>query len=80
MLNEKAFEEMGITKLNCEVLETNPSVIKLHKKFGFVEEGIRRKNIIKNNARVDVHLLGLLKDEWSKVKPRMQKVVERIMR
>ena len=58
------FFELNFDKLNCEVLEINPTVIKLHKKFGFKEEGIKRKNIIKNGVRLDVILLGILKDEW----------------
>jgi len=63
---EFAFNEVGIEKLNCTVLETNPIVIRLHKKFGFKEEGILRKNVKKGKNRVDVYLLGMLKEEWSK--------------
>ena len=36
------FQRVGLEKLNCEVIETNEAVVKLHKKFGFVEEGFRR--------------------------------------
>lgn len=72
------FDNFDIEKLNCEVLSTNPSVIKLHKKFGFTEEGIRRKNIIKDNKRIDVHLLGILKNEWYRVSPKFIKIIERL--
>jgi UDP-4-amino-4,6-dideoxy-N-acetyl-beta-L-altrosamine N-acetyltransferase len=72
------FDNLNIIKLNCEVLETNPSVITLHKKFGFTEEGIRRKNIIKNNNRVDVYLLGILKEEWNQMKNNFTKIIERL--
>lgn len=72
------FDNFNIEKLNCEVLEINPSVITLHKKFGFTEEGIRRKNIIKNNERVDVCLLGILKEEWNQIKNNFVKIIERL--
>ena len=77
-LIEMAFNEVGLEKLNCEVLEANIAVIRLHKRFGFVEEGIRRKNIIKNGCRINVHLLGLLKDEWLKIRPEIQRLIDRI--
>ena len=72
------FSNFEIEKLNCEVLEINPSVIKLHKKFGFTEEGIRRNNIIKDNSRIDVHLLGILKEEWNQIKTKFTKIIERL--
>jgi RimJ/RimL family protein N-acetyltransferase len=75
-----AFNEVGLEKLNCEVLDTNPAVVRLHKKFGFCEEGVRRANVIKAGRRVDVRLLGLLREEWSATKPTMQRVVARIGR
>lgn len=62
------FNQYDIEKLNCEVIETNPSVVKLHKKFGFIEEGFRRSNIIKNEKRIGVHFLGLTKEDWSENK------------
>lgn len=72
------FENFDIEKLNCEVLEINPAVIKLHKKFGFTEEGIRRKNIIKDKEKIDVHLLGILKEEWNQIKSKFTKIIERL--
>jgi UDP-4-amino-4,6-dideoxy-N-acetyl-beta-L-altrosamine N-acetyltransferase len=59
-----SFIELGLEKLNCEVIESNEPVIKLHKKFYFLEEGLRRSEVIKNHNRVGVILLGLLKEEW----------------
>lgn len=60
------FKELDLDKLNCEVIETNPSVIKLHKKFLFQEEGFKRSNIIKNDIRLGVCFLGITKEEWLK--------------
>lgn len=72
------FDEMKIEKLNCEVLEINQAVIKLHQKFGFVQEGIRRKNIIKNGNRIDVYLLGITKEEWKEKKNNFNKVITKL--
>ncbi|MFN3883358.1 MAG: UDP-4-amino-4,6-dideoxy-N-acetyl-beta-L-altrosamine N-acetyltransferase [Rhodocyclaceae bacterium] len=58
------FDVLGMEKLNCEVLEGNDAVVKLHKKFLFQEEGFRRSNIVKNGIRIGVHFLGLTKEDW----------------
>ncbi len=51
-------------KLNCEVIEGNDPVVKLHKRFLFQDEGFRRSNILKEGKRIGVHLLGLTKEDW----------------
>lgn len=61
---EYVFNKTMLEKLNCEVIETNQAVIKLHKKFNFIEEGFRNENIIKNGKRVGVFFLGLTKSAW----------------
>lgn len=75
------FEELGLEKLNCEVIETNDAVVKLHKKFGFVEEGFRRENILKNGRRIGVFFLGLTKSDWhncnSNVLDKYKKIIEK---
>jgi UDP-4-amino-4,6-dideoxy-N-acetyl-beta-L-altrosamine N-acetyltransferase len=63
-LIEYAFNIFNIEKLNCEVLEGNDAVVKLHKRFHFTDEGFRRENVVKDGSRVGVHLLGLTKSEW----------------
>ncbi|WP_419793113.1 UDP-4-amino-4,6-dideoxy-N-acetyl-beta-L-altrosamine N-acetyltransferase [Serratia fonticola] len=58
------FEFLDIEKLNCEVIEGNDAVVKMHKKFAFVDEGFRRENIIKSGKRLGVNFLGLTKNDW----------------
>lgn len=79
-LLDYAFNEAGLDKLNCEVLATNQPVIRLHEKFGFVREGVRRQNVIKNGERIDVVLLGILKDEWATAREKVLPVIERAQR
>lgn len=71
------FDRLGMKKLNCEVIETNTAVVSLHKKFGFIEEGLRRSNIIKNGARVGVYLLGLTESDWRQQRPNIKQQIGR---
>ncbi len=63
-LIDYAFDCLGLEKLNCEVIETNTTIVKMHKKFGFLSEGFRHSNIEKNGERIGVHFLGLTKQAW----------------
>ncbi|MGU7811283.1 UDP-4-amino-4,6-dideoxy-N-acetyl-beta-L-altrosamine N-acetyltransferase [Burkholderia sp. AW49-1] len=63
-LIEFAFNALQLRKLNCEVIETNDVVVRLHKKFHFAEEGLRRSNVEKNGQRIGVYLLGLTREDW----------------
>ncbi len=60
-----AFGGLGLFKLSSEVLATNPGVVKLHKRFGFREEGIFRAHRLREEGRVDVYRLALFKDDWA---------------
>lgn len=66
------FEELQLEKLNCEVIETNIAVVKLHKKFGFVVEGFRRDNILKGGRRIGVFFMGLTKADWNNCRAGLQ--------
>ena len=60
------FDQLALEKLNCEVIEGNDAVIRMHKQFGFEEEGFRhlQTNIQKDGVRIGVHFLGLQKTAW----------------
>lgn len=58
------FNRLEMEKLNCEVIETNAAVLRLHRKFGFVEEGFRRSQIEKDGRRLGMHQLGLTRSDW----------------
>lgn len=58
------FDILELEKLNCEVISGNDAVVKMHKKFLFSEEGLKKSNVIKSGFRTDVFLLGLQKNEW----------------
>jgi len=70
---EYAFNELQLHKLKCEVLEFNKTVIKLHKKFGFLVEGQHRDAFFDGNKYHDIFHLGILDKEWIDQKIIMQK-------
>ena len=75
------FNTLLLEKLNCEVIETNEAVVKMHKKFCFVEEGFRRENIEKEEGRIGVFFLGITKSDWlegkSSVREKYQPVLNK---
>jgi UDP-4-amino-4,6-dideoxy-N-acetyl-beta-L-altrosamine N-acetyltransferase len=65
---ERVFSEMGFRKLSCEVLASNPAVLAMHERFGFVREGCFREQIQKAEGPIDVHRLGILSREWDRAR------------
>lgn len=72
-----AFDVLGLHKLSCEVLDYNRPVIKLHQKFGFIEEGLFRDHHKVEDGFVSVHRLALMDSGWSE---KRQDLLERIKR
>jgi len=62
------FDELKLNKLCCEVLDFNQGVVRIHKSFGFVQEGLYRKHIFKGGEPHDVVCLGMLREEWEATK------------
>ena len=60
-----AFEELGLHKLSCEVFDFNMAVVQMHRKFGFVDEGVFKAHKWKSGAWHDVYRLAFLEDTWA---------------
>jgi len=61
------FEDMGIEKLEGQVRDNNQASMKIYEKIGFRKEGtLRRHGFGPGGKRIDIHVFGLLKDEWQK--------------
>lgn len=67
-LIEYVFNNMKFDKMKTKVLENNTVALKLYKKFGFRIEGKPKEKIERDNKKIDVYLMSLKKDEWKKVK------------
>jgi UDP-4-amino-4,6-dideoxy-N-acetyl-beta-L-altrosamine N-acetyltransferase len=62
------FYKLSLNKLCCEVLEDNDIVVKIHQKYGSKIEGKFMKHIFKNNKFHNVIRMGILREEWDKIK------------
>jgi UDP-4-amino-4,6-dideoxy-N-acetyl-beta-L-altrosamine N-acetyltransferase len=59
-----AFLTLNIRKLCCEVFSFNVGVIKLHEKFGFMQEGRFVNHYLKNNKYEDIVCLAKFGTNW----------------
>lgn len=64
-----AFNELKLHKLSCEVLEHNLAVVRLHKKFGFQQEGFFREHHLHEGQFCGVYRLAVLEKEWQTQRP-----------
>ena len=72
------FDELKLNKLCCEVLAFNELVVKIHQKYGSKIEGRLRKHIFKNGEFHDVIVMGILKEEWERIKEKFDFVKAKI--
>jgi RimJ/RimL family protein N-acetyltransferase len=59
-----AFLILKIRKLCCEVFTFNGGVIKLHEKFGFIQEGRFIEHYLKNGKYEDIVCLAKFGASW----------------
>lgn len=59
------FTMYGLNKISLEVLETNQRAINLYNKLGFVNEGVKREEVIKNGKWVNSIMMSILKKEFN---------------
>lgn len=62
------FEKYNLNKISLEVLSTNKKAFSLYKKLGFVVEGIKRQDVLKNNIWVDSIIMSLLRQDYENTK------------
>jgi UDP-4-amino-4,6-dideoxy-N-acetyl-beta-L-altrosamine N-acetyltransferase len=65
---DHVFAALHLHKLWCEVLLENETVWRLHESFGFVREALFRDHVFKAGRFQDVVGLGLLADDWARVR------------
>ena len=64
-LIDYAFNQMNLETLKCEVLENNPNVLRLHRKFFFCVERFEKMRVYKNNKWLGAFFLSLSKKVWT---------------
>lgn len=58
------FNKYELNKITLEVLHTNKIAINLYKSLGFVYEGTKRKEVLKNNTWIDSIIMSILRSEF----------------
>ncbi|MER2121798.1 MAG: UDP-4-amino-4,6-dideoxy-N-acetyl-beta-L-altrosamine N-acetyltransferase [Solibacillus sp.] len=73
-----AFNELGLQKLNGEVMDINEGVRKLHSKQGAREVGMLERHILKNDVWHDIYLFEMTKSHWQEVGGKFKKYVAEV--
>lgn len=61
---DEAFGSVGIQKLCCEVFTFNAGVVRLHRRFGFVQEGLFARHYLKAGMMQDIVSLARFAQDW----------------
>jgi RimJ/RimL family protein N-acetyltransferase len=59
------FEELRLVRVWLDVYEGNAGAHRLYERLGFVHEATFRHGVYRRGRYVDVHRLGLLREEWN---------------
>jgi len=65
-LIDRAFDGMGIRRLEAEANPRNTASGRLLRRLGFVREGLLRQRWVSKGAAYDVEAYGLLREDWVK--------------
>ena len=60
----KVFDDLGLRKLCCEVLDFNDRVVAFHERFGFRIEGRLKAHKLIGHRYCDVLLMAIFADDW----------------
>jgi len=58
------FYTLKLNKISLEVLETNQRAINLYNKIGFIQEGVKRQEVLKKDMYINSIVMSILKSEW----------------
>jgi len=61
---EHAFRELGLERITAEVHSSNNRMLGLLEKLGFKREGVLRQHETRQGIKEDVHLFGMLREEF----------------
>jgi len=60
-----AFGQLRLERIQLEVYDYNEGARRVYERSGFVHEGTRRRALFADGAHHDVHLMSVLRDEWT---------------
>lgn len=78
--------DMGMERLDCEVLESNPRVLAMHERFGFIRDADRDRMVQKDGCKIWLLALSLRAARWcdlrdqirAQLEPRLGSIVIRL--
>ena len=59
-----AFTELNLDRVTLWVFGYNQRAIRSYEKAGFMKEGVIRGMLAREGQRHDVHIMGILREEW----------------
>lgn len=65
---EYIFSVLKVRKLCGELFPFNEKVQRVHRKFGWVQEGMLRKHRLKNEVYQDVLCIALFAEDWTRIR------------
>ncbi len=78
LLLRYAFEQLDLHRVYCQTFAFNTKVISMHRRFGFVDEGLLRQHIYRDGRYEDVVVSGLVKSEFQTVQGQMESFFRRL--
>lgn len=63
-----AFDQLGLHKLTCEVLDGNGTARSLYDGFGFRHQGTLSDHLLRADGYVDLHLLAAFAADWDEIR------------
>jgi RimJ/RimL family protein N-acetyltransferase len=60
-----AFGQLRLERVELEVYDFNARARRVYERVGFILEGTRRRALFRDGAHHDVHLMAILRDEWT---------------
>ncbi|GIW28051.1 MAG: hypothetical protein KatS3mg070_1414 [Meiothermus sp.] len=61
---EHGFGELGLERITAEVHSSNSRMLALLEKLGFQREGVLRQHETRQGIKEDIHLFGMLREEF----------------
>lgn len=65
LMQDYAFGVLGLERLELDVYAQNARAIRCYEKAGFKREGTRRHAAMVNGAYADVHMMAVIREDWS---------------
>ncbi len=79
LLLERAFGELGLHKVYCEVIAFNETAVSMHKRFGFHVDGVLRDHVWRDDRFYNSIALSLLETEWPERRGELARVLTRLV-